>query len=124
MSSNLELERARKQKALGIVPYEGQEPFIFISYAHIDFDQVIPMIKTLMDHGFRVWYDEGIDPGTEWDEIIAAHAKSCYCMLSFLSENYLASNNCLDELSYARDLEKQQLFVYLENVELPSRLAL
>ena len=124
MASSFEIERARKQQELGIIPYQGTEPFIFISYAHRDFKQVFPVIKALMDHGFRVWYDEGIDPGTEWDDNIAAYVERCYCMLSFLSGNYLASKNCLDELSFARDLEKQQLFVYLEKAKLPRDLAL
>ncbi len=124
MASSLEMERARKQKSLGVVPYKGTEPFIFVSYAHRDFDKVIPIIKALIDYGFRVWYDEGIDPGAEWDANIAEHVEGCYCMLSILSRNYLASNNCLDELSYARDLEKKQMFVYLESVKLPGSLAL
>lgn len=129
MASNWEMElarmeRARKQRALGVSPYRGTKPYIFVSYAHRDFDEVIPTIKALMDHGFRVWYDEGIDPGTAWDSNIAAHIRSCSCMISFLSKNYLASSNCLDELSYARNKETPQMIIHLENVTLDEGLNL
>ena len=40
--------------------YEGTEPYIFISYAHKNTDQVIPIISVLQNRGFRVWYDAGI----------------------------------------------------------------
>ena len=53
-------------------PYEGQEPFIFISYAHKNSDQVMPILEKLDEAGYRVWYDDGIAPGSEWPEYIAA----------------------------------------------------
>ena len=36
--------------------YEGQEPYIFISYAHKDSNTVLPIIQGLQERGFRVWY--------------------------------------------------------------------
>ena len=54
-------------------PYSGTEGFIFISYSHRDSVQAMEIIARLMENGFRVWYDEGIDPGSEWDENIAEH---------------------------------------------------
>lgn len=104
--------------------YSGNEPYIFVSYSHRDTDRVLPVISRLMAEGFRVWYDSGIDPGTEWDENIAQHINGCGYFVAFLSENYLSSNNCKDELNYARDLEKERLIVYLEQVDLPSGMAM
>lgn len=105
-------------------PYTGDESYIFVSYSHKDSDRVHPIINRLLSKGFRVWYDEGIDPGTEWDENIADHLKRCVGILAFLSENYLNSENCRDELNYARDLGKGRLLVYLEPVELPAGMAM
>ena len=34
--------------------YPGNEPYIFVSYAHADSDVVYPEIKWLHDTGFRV----------------------------------------------------------------------
>lgn len=100
-------------------PYKGDEPFIFISYAHRDKGGVHKIIKNMLDNGYRVWYDEGIDPGTEWDDTIAEHVEGCGYFIAFISKNYLASENCMDELDYARDSNRKRLLVYLENVSLP-----
>lgn len=104
--------------------YSGNEPYIFVSYSHKDTKRVYPVIARLISEGYRVWYDSGIDPGTEWDENIAYHIMNCGYFVAFLSENYLASNNCKDELNYARDLEKERLVVYLEQVNLPAGMAM
>lgn len=98
--------------------------FIFISYSHKDSDRILPFITRLENEGIHVWYDEGIDPGTEWDENIASHLKGCSGIIAFLSENYLASENCRDEFNYARDLGRERLLVYLEDVELPAGMAM
>lgn len=46
------------------VAYKGTDPYIFISYAHKDSDIVLPIISRLQKDGYRVWYDEGIAPGS------------------------------------------------------------
>ncbi|HEY3782666.1 MAG TPA: toll/interleukin-1 receptor domain-containing protein [Fimbriimonadaceae bacterium] len=51
--------------------YSGDRPFVFISYAHLDSYEVFKDLVWLHEVGFRVWYDEGIDPGNEWPEEIA-----------------------------------------------------
>ena len=105
-------------------PYDGAEKYIFVSYSHRDTAEVFPVIERLISEGYRVWFDQGIDPGTEWDENIANHICSCGYFVAFISKNYLQSNNCKDELNYARDLEKDRLIVYLEEVQLPPGLAM
>lgn len=105
-------------------PYDGNKPYIFISYAHRDSARALPIIERLCAQGYRVWYDQGIDPGTEWDENIAEHVENCGCFVALLSEHYLQSNNCKDELNFARDCEKERLIVYLEDVQLPKGLAM
>lgn len=100
-------------------PYKGDEKYIFISYAHKDKDLVFPIIKNLNKENYRVWYDEGIDPGTEWDENIAYHIKQAEYFIAFISKAYLESDNCKDELNLARDLKNERLLIYLEEVELP-----
>lgn len=106
------------------IPYRGDAPYIFISYAHKDVQSVLPIIGTMQASGFRIWFDEGIDPGTEWDNVIAEQIEKSSYFLAFVSENYLASENCKDELNFARDLGKHRLLVYLEDVTLPSGMAM
>ncbi len=103
-------------------PYEGSEPYIFISYAHKDNDRLRPIITRLVADGYRVWFDEGIDPGTEWAENIANHIKNGFLFISFMSNNYIASDYCRRELSYAESERKNRLVVYLEDVRLSEGL--
>ena len=98
--------------------------YIFISYSHKDSQRLHPLIKRMMDDGISIWYDNGIDPGTEWDENIAMHLRECSGIIAFLSDNYLESENCRDELNYARDLGKERLIIYLDDVELPAGMAM
>ncbi len=107
-----------------LAAYHGQEPYLFLSYSHRDAEEAAEMILRFKQAGFRVWYDEGVIPATEWDENIARAIGNCAFFVSLISEAYLASSNCLDELNYARDLEKPQLLVYLEDVPLPDGLAM
>lgn len=100
---------------------EENKNYIFISYAHKDKEMVFPIIKELQK-GYNVWYDDGIDPGTEWDENIAIHIEKSSLFLALMSNNYINSSNCKDELSFARDLGKNRLIIFLEEVELPSGL--
>lgn len=99
-------------------PYKGNGNYIFISYAHRNIDQVMGLIETLQKNGYNVWYDEGIDPATEWDENIAKHIRNCSFFIAFITKDYMNSQNCKDEVYYARDLNKERLIIYGEEVEL------
>ena len=105
-------------------PYDGDDPHIFISYSHQDKNKVFDIIRELQNNGYRVWYDEGIDPASEWDENIAEHISACSYLIAFISGNYINSQNCRDEISYARDLNKERLLVYLEDTKLPPGMAM
>ena len=107
-----------------MVVCDESKPYIFISYSHRDSDKVLKIMDRLKSAGYNVWYDGGIDPGTEWDENIAKHVQGCAYFIAFVSANYIASKNCKDELNYSRDLDKEQLLVYLEDVELPGGMAM
>ncbi|MCD8021667.1 MAG: toll/interleukin-1 receptor domain-containing protein, partial [Lachnospiraceae bacterium] len=108
-----------------IPPYKGEKPYVFVSYAHRDMADAMPIIRFLQEKGVRVWYDEGIDPGTEWDDNIASHIKDCRAFIALLSAFYLESSNCKDELSYARDLDKKRLLIYLnDKFEMPDGIAM
>ena len=97
-------------------PYEGSLPYVFISYAHEDRALVYPLIDTLHSRGFRVWYDAGVEPASEWPENIADHVAVASCMIAFASRNYFQSINCKQEMHYAQQLNKSLLVVYLEDI--------
>ncbi|MDD7641378.1 MAG: toll/interleukin-1 receptor domain-containing protein [bacterium] len=102
--------------------YKGKEKYIFVSYSHKDYKEVWSIISQLNSDGYRVWYDDGIVPGIEWDEDIADHIKKSFLFIAMMSENYLQSSNCKDELKFANDLKRNRLIIYLTDVELPAAI--
>ena len=98
--------------------YEGTENYIFVSYAHRDNNVVLPIIETLQQSGFRVWYDSGIEAGTEWPAYIEEHLQACTRVLVFMSPAAVASVNCRNEINFACLIQKEMLVVYLERTEL------
>ena len=101
-----------------IKPYEGTSPYIFISYSHRDYDRVEPILRGLAARGYRFWYDEGIDPGTEWPESIARHLENSSVCLSFISPDYAASKNCRREINFALSRNIPLLTVFLEDTKI------
>ncbi len=105
-----------------IEAYSGSEPYIFVSYAHADKDEVLPVIKVLSDNGFRVWFDYGIEVGTEWPEYIARKLDKAERIIAFMSSTAAESRNCRREINYSLELGKEPIVIYLEDVELSSGL--
>ena len=86
--------------------YEGKEAYIFVSYAHKDSAAVLPIIEKLYEQKYRIWYDEGIAPGSEWPKNIADHLNGASAVLIFVSQNSLDSENCENEVSRASKSDK------------------
>lgn len=99
--------------------YEGKENYIFISYSHANNDIVLPFIKRLQADGHRVWYDDGINPGSEWPETIAQHLNDCAVFVALISNTYVDSFNCKRELDFAVRKRKAFLAVFLEETQMP-----
>lgn len=94
------------------------KPYVFISYAHKDASIVIPCIEAMKQKNINVWYDEGIQAGSEWPEYIAEKVVSCTKFVLFISRAYLESQNCKRELNFAISKKKDLLSVFIEDVEL------
>ena len=107
-----------------IPAYEGKEPYIFVSYAHKDSPAVFHIVEQLSARGYRIWYDEGIEPGSEWPEYIANHLLGAEMVLSILSPNAVNSVNCRREINFALSKNKPVLTIHMEEMELPVGLEL
>lgn len=104
--------------------YKGDNPYIFVSYAHIDADRVFPELQRFYNQGYPIWYDEGIGPASEWPkEIEDALLKSCLFVV-FISRNAVESKNVRDEINLAIDEEIPIIAIYLEETELKYGLKL
>ena len=104
--------------------YAGEEPFVFVSYAHKDGYLVYPEIKALHDSGVRIWFDGGIDPGNEWPEDIAQALLKAQMFLVFVTPSSVESQNVRNEINYAINKKKPFLAVHLQEVQLPAGLEL
>ena len=106
-----------------IRPYEGNDPYIFVTYARKDTDTVLPFLEAMDKAGYRIWYDEGIPWTEEWPNIIAEHLSKCAVCIAFHSIASRDSRHCKAELHYAMSNRKHILSFYLEDdVHLPPGL--
>lgn len=49
-------------------------------------DMALSIVDRLLQKDeYHVWYDEGIEPCTEWDENIADHIDNCTYFIALLS---------------------------------------
>ena len=104
--------------------YEGNDPYIFISYAHADDAVVLPLIAGLQTRGLRVWYDHGIGDTSLWQKVIAEHLAYSHCVLAFISQASLKSPNCRKEINFSINLSERPdsshlspLPIYMDNAE-------
>ena len=117
--------RTRLVPGVGRLPYpayRGNEPYIFVSYAHLDQDKVFAEIKRFNEAGFHVWYDEGISPGNEWSEEIAEALDKCSVFVIMFTPVSAPRENVQNEIEYAVDEGKPFIAIHLEETELPKGL--
>lgn len=102
--------------------YHGSEPYIFVSYAHSDSVRVYPEIGWLDQQNLNIWYDEGINAGSVWRDDLADRLEHAKEVLFFATNNSISSRNCLNELHFAMDLNKEILVVQFDELEMPPGL--
>jgi len=83
--------------------YTGTDPYVFISYAHRDSDDVYPLIRALASTGVPVWYDEGIEAGNEWAQKVADSLEKAHLCLLFATPTSVTRDNVLREVIYAEE---------------------
>ena len=90
--------------------YQGDQPFIFVSYAHADRDRVYPIIELLQEHGYHVWYDEGLHVGNDWREELADRISRCHVFIYMLTQRSAKSEFCKEEIYAAKDEANRREF--------------
>jgi hypothetical protein len=104
--------------------YNGDEPYVVVSYSHDDSSAVFPELIWLKERGFNIWYDEGIDAGTEWREQIGRAIKNASLFLYFVSPMSAQSENCRKEVSLADKEHIPIVAIHLSDTDLPDGLDL
>jgi len=98
--------------------YDGDEPYIFISYAHDDALQVYPVIKELYESGWDLWYDEGIKTTERYLPVIAHHVNKCSIFVLMLTNRSLDRPFVMNyELEYSRQRGIPVVTVLLEEIK-------
>jgi TolB-like protein/Tfp pilus assembly protein PilF len=102
--------------------YSGDEPYVFVCYAHEDGDIVYPEMVWLREQGTNLWYDEGISAGKNWRAAIGDSLLGARHVLFYISARSLKSDHCNREINLALDEGKDVVPIYLEAIELTSDL--
>lgn len=95
-----------------------KSPYLFISYAHKNTNTVLPILQRMEKDGYRIWYDQGIEAGSEWPANIAAHLRAAEAIVVFMSNDTVDSRNCRNEINLALEKKKEVLVVYIEDTDL------
>jgi len=107
-----------------IEAYTGGKPYIFASYSHKNIKEVFWSIKKLAGNRFRIWYDEGIEPGNEWPEEVGRALTGCQLFLVFMSPAAMESRNVRNEINFASSDNKSMMVVFLQPAELSEGMKL
>src|SRR5262245_11632924 len=92
----------------------------FFSYARKDAAFVLRLAKELREVGINLWLDQlDILGGQRWDRAVEAALQTCQDMIVVLSPEALASNNVMDEVSYALEEGKTVIPILLHSCTIP-----
>ena len=115
-------------------PYEGSEPYIFVSYSYKDSKKVFAILERLQTEGFNFWYNQSKELKISYNqakglsilyngdtELQESFSKilNCAGVIVFHSKSSAKSERCNDEIFFARQQCNKKIFsVYLEEVKL------
>ena len=86
--------------------------------------EVFGIIKKLGDSRYRIWYDEGIEPGNEWPEVVGKALMGSSQLLVFMSRSAAGSRNVRNEINLAFSEGKNIIVIYLERTTLTEGMKL
>ena len=108
---------------MGLPSYEGDEPYIFVSYSHSDIVKVREILKRVDKEKFRFWYDDTMEIGEDFRLELQSKIENCCAFLLFVSENSMQSKYCGMEIIVAYKNNKRIFPVFLDdNTEIPGPL--
>ena len=106
-------------------PYEGTEPYIYVSYSHKDREIVLPVLDAMDRRGYRIWYDDGIPAGSSWMATIAERILNCAAGIVFLSSSAARSMHFQAEAMELLHRDKTVIPVRMEaEIDLPPGLSM
>lgn len=104
------------------IPYNGKDPYIFVSYCREDRTAIYPMLEQLAKDCYRIWFDDGSYPGSNLIDSIENHLEDCKVVVAFISENFSMSHICKSEIVYAIKCKRKVIPVLIDSANLPKGL--
>jgi hypothetical protein len=80
--------------------------YAFLSYARLDADPALSMMRRLQDRGVRVWCDTEMGAEQTWDEHLEQRVRGCASLIACVSPAYENSRYCRREIKFADLLKK------------------
>ena len=65
--------------------YNGDEPYLFVSYSHRDTNKVYPILDELSDNKYRIWYDEACENGNDFRDELRQRIKNSEAVLRIIN---------------------------------------
>jgi len=95
----------------------------FFSYSRDDSEFVLKLATDLRTAGIDIWLDQlDIVAGRRWDAEIEKALEGADTMIVILSPTSVASNNVMDEVSYALEEGKRVIPILISDCEIPFRV--
>ncbi len=95
-------------------------PYVFVSYASVDRERVMPIVVALRGAGVPVWLDQqGIGGGENYAAEINAAIQRCAAFVLMCSAASLGSRNVKQEIALGWEYERPYVPLLLEPVAIP-----
>ena len=92
---------------------------VFLSYARADAEYAVKLKTAMLETGFQVWVDLGIDVGEQWFNQIDEAIKTCAAFVLIMSPSSKSSEWTHKEVLLAKQYQKPVLPLLLEGDPLP-----
>lgn len=100
---------------MGLNSYDGDEPYIFVSYSHVDVPKVREILKRIDKEKYRYWYDDTMEIGEDFRLELQTRIENCSAFLLFISDASMQSKYCGMEIITAFKNNKRIFPVYLDD---------
>jgi len=107
----------------GAAASASDAPFLFVSYARADSDDVYPLVENLSQQRVSTWIDRSIRGGEDWPTTIEERLLNCSGVLALVSPSFVESHYCPREVIFADALRKPILPVFIQPADLKRGLA-
>lgn len=113
-----------KSLTAGTTPAGTPAPDVFVAYSRKDSETCRKIVSELRSQGLNVFYDQYIQGGEEWRDMLAWNIKNCSVLMVLFTENSKNSPQVRKEVNLATSHSKSIIPVMIENVALEGGLEL